>query len=42
VQFSLTDGRDAYIVLRGLTMVARFFEFLHDVERFEPNLKGNI
>jgi amidase len=42
VQFSLADGRDAYIVLRGLTMVARFFEFLHDVERFEPNLKGNI
>jgi amidase len=42
VQFSLADGRDAYIVLRGVTMVARFFEFLHDVERFEPNLKGNI
>ena len=42
VQFSLTDGRDAYIVLRGLAMVSRFFEFLHDVERFEPNLKGNI
>jgi amidase len=42
VQFSLADGRDAYIVLRGLTMVSRFFEFLHDVERFEPNLKGNI
>jgi hypothetical protein len=42
LDFSLADGRDAYLVLRGLTMVARFFEYLNDTERFEPNLKGNI
>jgi amidase len=42
LEFSLADGRDAYLVLRGLTMVARFFEYLNDTERFEPNLKGNI
>jgi amidase len=41
-EFSLADGRDAYLVLRGLTMVARFFEYLNDTERLEPNLKGNI
>jgi amidase len=42
LEFSLADGRNAYLVLRGLTMVARFFEYLNDTERFEPNLKGNI
>ncbi|MGB3744600.1 MAG: amidase family protein [Xanthobacteraceae bacterium] len=42
LEFSLADGRDAYLVLRGLTMIARFFEYLNDTERFEPNLKGNI
>ena len=42
LDFSLADGRDAYLVLRALTMVARFFEYLNDTERFEPNLKGNI
>ena len=42
VEFSLADGRDAYIVSRGLTMVARFFEYLQNVDKFEPNLKGNI
>jgi amidase len=42
LEFSVADGRDAYLVLRGLTMVARFFEYLNATERFEPNLKGNI
>ncbi len=42
LEFSVTDGRDAYLVLRGLTMVGRFFEYLNETGRFEPNLKGNI
>jgi amidase len=42
LEFLLADGRDAYLVLRGLTMIARFFEYLNETERFEPNLKGNI
>jgi amidase len=42
LEFSVADGREAYIVLRGLTMVTRFFEFLDDTARFESNLKGNI
>jgi amidase len=42
VTFSVADGRDAYLVLRGLTMVTRFFDSLDDIEKFEPNLRGNI
>jgi amidase len=42
VEFCVADGRDAYLVLRGLTMVSRFYEHVNDTARFEPNLKGNI
>jgi amidase len=42
VKFSVADGRDAYLVLRGLTMVTRFFDSLDEIEKFEPNLRGNI
>jgi len=42
VKFSVADGRDAYLVLRGLTMVTRFFDSLDEVEKFEPNLRRNI
>jgi amidase len=42
VEFSLADGRDAYLVLRGVTMLGRFFEHLDAIGKFEPNLKGNI
>ncbi len=42
LEFSVADGLEAYLVLRGLTMVARFFESLDELEKFEPNLKGNI
>jgi len=42
VKFSAADGRDAYLVSRGLTMVTRFFDSLNEVEKFEPNLRGNI
>jgi amidase len=42
LEFSLADGRDAYLTLRGQTMVGRFFEHLNDTEKFEPNLRGNI
>jgi amidase len=39
---SLADGRDAYVVLRGLTMVSRFYDRIDNTDAFEPNLKGNI
>ena len=42
IEFSVADGLEAYLVLRGLTMAVRFFESLHELEKFEPNLKGNI
>lgn len=40
LEFSAADGRGAFLVLRGLTMVGRFLDRLHD--DFEPNLRGNI
>jgi amidase len=42
MEFSVADGLEAYLVLRGLTMAVRFFESLHELEKFGPNLKGNI
>ncbi len=42
VKFSVADGIPAYLVLRGLTMVTRFFDSLNETEKFEPNLRGNI
>src|SRR5271157_310774 len=42
MEFSVADGREPYLVLRGLTMAVRFFESLHELEKFGPNLKGNI
>ena len=42
MEFSVADGLEAYLVLRGLSMAARFFESLHELEKFGPNLKGNI
>lgn len=40
--FSAADGIEPYLVLRSLTMVTRFFESLSEIEKFEPNLRGNI
>ena len=42
LEFSVADGRDAFLALRGLTMVGRFFERLDEIDNFGPNLKGNI
>jgi amidase len=42
MEFSVADGLEPYLVLRGLTMAVRFFESLHELEKFGPNLKGNI
>jgi amidase len=42
IEFSVADGLEAFLVLRGVTMAVRFFESLHELEKFEPNLKGNI
>ena len=42
LEFSVADELEAYLVLRGLTMVARFFKSLGELENFGPNLKGNI
>ena len=42
LEFSVADGREAYRILRGVTMVTRFFDSLDEIEKFEPNLRGNI
>ena len=42
LEFSVADGLEAFLVLRGLTMAVRFFDSLHELEKFGPNLKGNI
>jgi amidase len=42
LEFSVADGCEAYRVLRGATMVTRFFDSLDAIEKFEPNLRGNI
>lgn len=42
LEFSVADGRDAYMTLRGLTMINRFIDRLNDLDKFEPNLRGNI
>lgn len=38
----LSEGREAYKVLRGLWMIGQQRERLHLVDRFGPNLAGNI
>lgn len=40
--FSLADGCDAYLALRGETMVGRYFGRLDALDGFGPNLRGNI
>ena len=42
IEFSLADGRDAFIVLRGLTMVGRFIQHLDKTDALGPNVRGNI
>jgi Asp-tRNA(Asn)/Glu-tRNA(Gln) amidotransferase A subunit family amidase len=42
LEFSVADGGEAYRILRGVTMVTRFFDSLDEIEKFEPNLRGNI
>jgi len=42
LEFSVADGLEAFLVLRGLTMAVRFFDSLRELEKFGPNLKGNI
>src|SRR5436190_18368844 len=38
LEFSVADGREAYRILRGVTMVTRFFDSLDVIEKFEPKL----
>src|SRR5262249_59919652 len=42
LEFSVADGLEAYLVLRGVTMAVRYFESLDILEKFGPNLRGNI
>ena len=42
IKFSVADGLEAYLVLRGVTMAVRYFESLDILEKFGPNLRGNI
>ncbi|MDE2228772.1 MAG: amidase [Alphaproteobacteria bacterium] len=40
--FDLSDGRDAYVTLRGAWMAAQYHERLSLLDRFGPNLQSNI
>jgi amidase len=42
IKFSVADGLEAYLVLRGVTMAVRYSESLDILEKFGPNLRGNI
>jgi amidase len=41
-RFSLADGRDAYLVLRGQWMVTQYFDHLAKLDELGPNLRANI
>jgi len=40
--FSLADGRDAYLALRGEWMVGQYLDHIETREKFGANLRGNI
>jgi amidase len=42
VEFNVEDGRDPYQAWRGLWMVGQQYQRLGELERFGPNLKGNV
>lgn len=42
LDFSPADGRDAFITLRGAIMVVRHLGELNDIQKFGPNLSGNV
>jgi amidase len=42
IELDLSDARDAFVVLRGATMLANHLDRLDLIERLGPNLAGNI
>src|SRR5580693_9429652 len=42
IEFNVEDGRDPYQAWRGLWMVGQQYQRLGELERFGPNLKGNV
>ena len=42
IEFNLSEGCDAYRVLRGQWMVGQYYRHLEELEKFGPNLAGNI
>jgi amidase len=42
IAFDVSDGRDAYQVWRGVWMVGQQYNNLSELERFGPNLRGNV
>jgi amidase len=42
IELDLSEGREAYKTLRGVWMVGQQYERLHMVDRFGPNLAGNL
>ena len=42
IEFSLSDGRDAFLTLRGEAMVGRHFDRLERIGELGDNLAGNI
>ena len=42
IEFNVKDGRDPYQAWRGLWMVGQQYQRLGELERFGPNLEGNV
>lgn len=42
INFDLSDGCDAYWVLRGQWMVGQYYRYLAELDKFGPNLAGNV
>ena len=42
IAFDVSDGRDPYQAWRGLWMVGQQYANLSELERFGPNLRGNV
>src|SRR6185312_1700391 len=42
IAFDVSDGRDPYQAWRGLWMVGQQYRNLSELERFGPNLRGNV
>jgi amidase len=42
IAFDLSDGRDAYVTLRGEWMVEQYYQRLGDIEAYDKNMVANV